>query len=475
MDTGEPHDPHLALPRPALDALAAFDGPVLVDLDETLYLRNSTEDFIDSARPGILVMLVLKLLEIVAPWRWTGGHETRDVWRVRLVGALFPWVWPAWRARCRPLAAEHGNAALLSALATRQPLPIVVTVGFLPVVTPLIAALGLAGARVVAARPDRFSDRSEGKLALAAGALGQDLVRQSMVITDSVADRPLLDACAQPLRVIWPEARYRPAFAGIYYPGRYILKVKRPDDRLYIARSILWEDFTLWVLCSVWVAALPVAHLAGLLLLLVSFWAIYERGYVDNDLVAERFEASPTLSRTFGKTEVATPSVEPWLWAAGCGTAAIVALRWPQVPAWSDPVAWAGVLLATWLWFRLYNRFDKATRVWLYLGLQLARSAAFLVLVPVVVLAPVAIAAHAFAKWLPYILYRAGRETRDWPGIPTHLVRVLCFAALALVLVAAEGPQAVFQASSVALLLFFAFKARREFMAVVRSARRIDR
>ena len=279
----------MASPTEALEALASFKGPVLLDLDETLYLRNSTEDFIDSAWPGILVLAVLKVLDILRPWRLTGGPETRDVWRVRLVRALFPWVSLAWRTRCKALAARFANRKLIDAAMRHSPGPTIVTVGFRPIVTPLIAELGLSAAPIVAAGL-RFSDRSDGKLRLAVNALGEDTVRQSLVITDSISDLPLLEACMRPLRVVWPLAFYRPAFSGLYYPGRYLMKVKRPDDRLYIVRSILWEDFTLWILCSVALAAAPVLHVAGLLLLLVSFWCIYERGYVDNDLVAHRFE-----------------------------------------------------------------------------------------------------------------------------------------------------------------------------------------
>ena len=39
-------------PDPVIEAILTHRGPVLLDLDETLYLRNSTEDFIDSARPA---------------------------------------------------------------------------------------------------------------------------------------------------------------------------------------------------------------------------------------------------------------------------------------------------------------------------------------------------------------------------------------------------------------------------------------
>src|SRR5258708_35924997 len=61
-----------ASPDAALAAVRAHDGPVVVDLDETLYLRNSTEDFIDCAWPGLLALLLLQVLDLLQPWRLTG-------------------------------------------------------------------------------------------------------------------------------------------------------------------------------------------------------------------------------------------------------------------------------------------------------------------------------------------------------------------------------------------------------------------
>ena len=78
-------------PDVALAAVKTYEGPVLVDLDETLYLRNSTEDFISCAWPGLLALLVLKVLDLLKPWRLTGGTETRDTWRVRAISVFLPW------------------------------------------------------------------------------------------------------------------------------------------------------------------------------------------------------------------------------------------------------------------------------------------------------------------------------------------------------------------------------------------------
>jgi len=264
--------PHDASPETAIGAILDFGGPVLLDLDETLYLRNSTEDFIDSARPRLPALLLMRMLDVIRPWRWTGGETTRDVWRVRFISICFPWTGNRWKNRVVGLAKNFTNLRLMAAL-TPGTTPIILTAGFHPIVAPLVAALGLPQAQIVAARLSTFADRRDGKLHLAVGALGDDTIRRALVLTDSAQDLTLLDACARPLRTVWPEAHHRRALSGVYMPGQYLTQVKRPGQR-YIFRGILQEDFAFWVLSSIPLAALPVLHVLGLLFLLVSFWAI---------------------------------------------------------------------------------------------------------------------------------------------------------------------------------------------------------
>jgi hypothetical protein len=444
----------------------------LLDLDETLYLRNSTEDFIDSARPPLAALLLMRVLDFIKPWRWTGGETTRDVWRVRLISACFPWTGSRWKNRVASLARDFTNLRLMAALKTPGTAPIITTTGFQPIVAPLVAALGLPQARIVAARLWTFADRRDGKLQLAIGALGDDTVRRALVLTDSAQDLTLLNACARPLRTVWPEAHYRRALSGVYLPGQYLTHVKRPGAR-YIVRGILQEDFAFWVLSSVALAALPLLHVLGLLFLLVSFWAIYERGYVDNDLIAARFEASPKLSAAFLESPVATPRWQPWIWAIACSAIAIVLLRWPVTPVPADFAAWAAALLATYGWFTMYNRFDKGTRVWMFAGLQLARSAAFVALVPIAPIGAAALGAHVLAKWVPYYVYRLGGK--EWPEAPFHLIRLLFFAVLALLLGFSLGLPALWNWTALALLAWNFFRARQELAAALKMAERLDR
>ena len=464
--------PHDVSPETAIAAILDHGGPVLLDLDETLYLRNSTEDFIDSARPCLPALLLMRILDVIKPWRWTGGEATRDVWRVRLISMCFPWTVTRWESRVAGLAKSFTNLRLLEAVKAPGTIPIITTVGFEPIVAPLVAALGLPDAQIVAARLSTFADRRDGKLHLAVGALGDDTVRRALVLTDSAQDLTLLDACARPLRAVWPEACHRHALSGVYLPCQYLTHVKRPGAR-YIVRGILQEDFAFWVLSSIALAALPVLHVLGLLLLLVSFWAIYERGYVDNDLIAARFEANPKLSAAFVDSPVATPRWQPWIWAFACGAGAIVALRWPVAPASVDFVTWAAVLLGTHGWFTMYNRLDKGARVWMFAGLQFARSAAFVALVPIGVMGAIALGAHVLAKWVPYYVYRLGGK--EWPEAPFHLIRLLFFVVLALLLGSAQGFSSLLSGTALGLLAWNLFRARQELATAIAAATRLDR
>ncbi|SHG98855.1 hypothetical protein SAMN04488068_2127 [Hydrocarboniphaga daqingensis] len=443
-----------------------------MDLDETLYLRSSTEDFIDCAYPAVVAAVLMQGLDWIKPWRWSGGEATRDVWRVRLILLVFPWTLLRWRYRLPVLLHAYTNVPLADLIRRHRAMTVIVTMGFRCIVTPLIVRLQLGQSRIVAVRVSTCRDRLRGKLDLARDAVGASTVRRSLVLTDSLDDLALLDACRVPLRTRWPAARYRQALSAVYLPGRYLTRVKRPGER-YIVRGILQEDFAFWLLASAGVALVPVMHSLGLLLLLMSFWTVYESGYVDNDRIAARYEAQPKLSATFATSTVPTPALQPWLWAAALAVAALALLRWPARAQAADLVVWMLLLVATRVWFALYNRLDKASRIWLFPGLQLARAAAFVVLVPIVPIASAALGAHVLAKWLPYYVYRLG--VSGWPETRVCLTRLLFFVVLATLLGLSLGWAHTINTTSAALLAWNLYRARDELRATLRSAHRIDR
>ena len=458
-------------PDAALAAVRAHSGPLLIDLDETLYLRNSTEDFIDCVRPGMLGLLLLRVLDALKPWRLT-GNDTRDTWRACAISTFFPWTHWRWRARVPFLAERYVNRELRAALKARAQPPVILTTGFKSIVAPLLAAMGFTDVPLIAARIYSFADRRHGKLRMATRELGAETVGRCLVLTDSINDLEVLQSCARPLRTVWPQASYQRALRSTYLPGEYISQIKRPGDR-YIFHGILMEDFAFWLLSSIGLAVNPTSHLVGLLLLLLSFWAVYERGYVDNDLIASRDEADPKLNAAFGSALVATPAVQPWIWALLAGAAGVAILHPEQMAFAIHFARWVAVLILTYACFWFYNRFDKMTRVWLYPLLQFARSAAFTAVVPIEPAGVAALGAHILSRWVPYQVYRA--TSGRWPNTQLELVRLITFVLLSLLIVCAFGLSALLTWSASALLLWNVFRARRDIYAVFISARRLDR
>ncbi len=309
-------------------------GPVLIDLDETLYLRNSTEDFIDCAHPALAALL------LNAPAR-CGSTLAVDRGRShprRVAGTLYHAVlsldpFGLGEARCIPRrqrgerashyhpqqpvrsaglrSAGHCNGGLRS---DRRAAGCGADAGF---------TAGHRRAALCLRRPPR----GQGPLVVA--KLGPGIIERALVLTDSEQDAELLAASAVPLRVIWPQARFRPAHSGVYLPGQYISQVKHRGER-YLFRGILQEDFALWVLASLTFTQ-PLLHIVGLLFLLLSFWAIYERGYVDNDSIAARFEREPALSKAYFESPVATPRAMPGF---GRWSAARSGLRYCGARTW---------------------------------------------------------------------------------------------------------------------------------------------
>ncbi len=471
MTSADNTSPFDTTPTDACNIIASFGGGVLVDLDETLYLRNSTEDFLSCARPGLLALIALRVLDAFRPWRFFGGEATRDIWRLRTIILLFPWTMRVWRKQALRLGVRHRNNVLAAVLMNRPDPPTILTVGFMPIVQPLLAAMGFASFPLIAARLSTFADRQAGKLAMAINTLGEGRVRSSLVLTDSRDDLPILELCTRPLRVEWPGARYLRALSSVYLPGQYITHVKRPGER-YIVRGILQEDFSFWVLSSVALAANPFAHVAGLIFLLISFWTVYELGYVDNDRVAHKFEMSPKLSEQFWSSPVATPTWQPWGWSL---LSAVCAIGLINQPASYNPIQliqWLVLLLGTYGWFWLYNRYDKATRIWMFTGLQFARSAAFLAVVPCMEIGVAAVGAHILARWVPYFFYRSG--AKNWPGGPSQLIRLLFFLVLALLLAVVVDLSIIANWTTAAILGWCMYRARHELRDVIQKAGRID-
>jgi hypothetical protein len=457
----------------ALRAAASYDGPAIIDLDETLYLQNSTTNFLDCAAPGVAALVMLKLFDIIAPWRRTGGRATRDAWRVRLIMVVFPWTLARWQARCREQAAMLTNRPLLEALRSRGRPFIVATNGFYPIVQPLLMAMGCADVELIACRLDEPSDRLGGKADLVTARLGSAVMAEALVITDSADDIDILQHCRTPCLTRWASAFNPRPFGRVYLPGLYTAVVKRANPGGF---NMVLVNQTFWLLIPLTSGHFSARILAASVPFFWSFWAVYEAGYRDNDLCAARYEDDPVLAPGFATFRHEHFELKAGLFALGLAAAGVLAIGAPG-QGWLA-LAWVALLIVTRVTFWFYNRFDKSTRVWFYLPMQLQREAGFLLFATANAAGISAVVARALAKWIEYIVYRHARTVgvKGFTKMPLRFYRLLIFCVLTAATLATGGAvNANMAVTSVLLLVLFLANARTEILAVVRAAHRLDR
>lgn len=192
---------------------------LLVDFDETLWMRNSTEMFLSQARPAFLAAAVLRVLDLSRPWRVLFGRRRgrhfRDWFRVSAVLILMPWSYLGWRRMAPRIGAEFANARLenliLGHAAKRV---VIVSNGFRILIAPLTVSMRLAEAELIAAPITHGGFwRARGKTRAAEDRLPGNMLDDAVFITDHEDDSELLARVGTGVLCVWPDARYERAFA----------------------------------------------------------------------------------------------------------------------------------------------------------------------------------------------------------------------------------------------------------------------
>jgi hypothetical protein len=213
---------------------ATTETPRILDFDETLFLRNSTAEYLNSLRPRLIGLLLLIILKLIRPWKWLPqpfrGIQIRDWFLVLIPTILLPWTLLLWQKQAQKLAENYGNGELITAV-NHNPLPpiIVASLGFNFIINPILKHLPLRHDLMVGCRFwQGAKDRGKGKLLMLQEALSDSELQSAIVITDSEDDLPLLHIVAQPCLIIWSLAQYIPPFQDILsvLKGKK-LKVKR--------------------------------------------------------------------------------------------------------------------------------------------------------------------------------------------------------------------------------------------------------
>ena len=475
---------------------AADNTPVIVDLDETIFLRNSTEEYLNTLQPRVLGCLLLKILNFIKPWNLLPskikGEISRDWIRVGVASLIFPWTLISWQWQAKKLAQSYANTTLIQALIQNKNLRVILlTNGFDFIVNPLSKHLPITFNDVIACRFwQGATDRQRGKKFLLTTFLGSDEVAKAIAVTDSTNDYPLLEVVAMPCLVIWQEAKYVPAMADTYIPLLYLERAKRPNKK-YFLKVILYDDFLVLILALSWLSIHPILHSISMLFLMLSFWCIYELGYVENDIIAEKFEKNPQLSETYQRYQKSIDVKKAWLWAIFLAIPGLVILALSKLifnqTNFADTVRtidikivlvnmtlWVGFLVIVRGTFWMYNYVDKQTRTWLYFILQVYKSFGFLIVTPINIIGVTLFASKAICAWVPYFIYRFTKSA--WPeDLPIHVLRTFLFGFLIIAItLGTQSISILVSWQTLAILLFCAYRARRQFLKIIQQVHLIS-
>lgn len=290
---------------------------VFVDFDYSLFLSNSTEEFLGCAKPAFLAAFILKLLAFFRPWfllsRDRGYFVWRDAIRVWTILILMPWTLLRFKRDAPKLFERYLNHELGETLKhSKQADVVVISFGFAFIIRQLIAGSPFAHSTLVASsiwHPARL--RQQGKLAhLADNCIAAD-PETDIVITDCEKDdADLLATFNNGFHVRWPNEKTQGVHQGIYIPFYYLAKIKRSPE--FLLKSTLLEEYPIFVLAFLLYQPLHWQIMVSGSLLFLAFLIIYEIGYHENDHIGARYERAPKLSEEFARQR--SYRVEPYAW-----------------------------------------------------------------------------------------------------------------------------------------------------------------
>jgi hypothetical protein len=327
-------------------------------------------------------------------------------------------------------------------------------------------------------------DRASGKKALVERQLGKPSLSKSLCITDSYDDLDLLESVKKPCFVLWPQAEYVRAMADFYIPLFYTQKVKRPGKN-YIIKVLLLEDFVPIVLATSWLATNPFLHLLGLTFLITSLWCIYEIGYMENDLIAEKYEDDPKLSETYMKQKSRISFWLPWPWAIILSVPGILFVKAANEGNKFELISsfslirdinfedlyvlaffWLLVLIAVRLIFMFYNYSNKSMRKWIYPFLQLGRYFSILVVTPTNFVGIMSLLTIIISRWIAYLVYR---YSKTWQNIEIALRPLLFVLFIVSVAIGYRNFLALLDWQTGLIFFVFVLKSSREWEKIIAS------
>lgn len=283
---------------------------------------------------------------------------------------------------------------------------------------------------------------------------------------------------------------------NFYIPFLYSEKVKRPDKNFFLL-TVLGEDLAILLLAFSFAPTPHWSSALGLFLLQASFWCIYEIGYIENDILGEKFEEQAVLSYNYNSYKYSFQLWQPWLWALGLAILGIqvlhqeTALKSIQIPLAifgndhhelfliaGSFLSWAAFLLVLRFLFHTYNHLNKQSRTWFYLLLQTCRYGGYLVLLTTNTVGLVLLVSKILIRSIQYILYRyMGGGNNNWPkDFPRYFFFLLIYLLILTAIAVNEGNLSlIFNYQVLAVIVFCVLRGGKHFQKVFSQFRPVSK
>lgn len=387
---------------------------VFVDFDYTLLSSNSTELFIASCKPALVVGTIEFFVRSCIPWKFSGikhCYRLRDYICVLLIAILTPWNILSWKKNAPAIFSRLSTVDIIDEIRSidRSRL-IIISFGMRFVIRALLAKSTLSDALLVATPvlvPLNYF--RHGKLHVAIKAVGEARTRASTLITDSKDDEDLLSYCSNDILIPQQGISFH-ARERLYIPLRYFSNVKY--GRSYMIDQLLLVDLVVCILSLSTGFSSLVHYLIVCPMFILSLNCIYEIGYFENDMYAATTEATPVLSDSVERYRHYPIAVGSWVWAtifAGVGFALAIELT-TLTPSMALPAAigWAAALVAIRATFFVYNRLSPHRRTLVYPLLQALKYGSIFFVFRATVLGTILTISQIATLWTNYLIYRFG-------------------------------------------------------------------
>ena len=428
----------------AIEAIqtAADEDTIILDFDKTLFLRDSTTEYLNAVSPRPLGALYLLAIDVIRPWqwlsRWIDEEAAASPISAFLLTLLCPWTLFVWRVRAKQIAKAHWNKELIAAIAQRPSAKVVIlTSGISWIVNPLLKHLP----NEVAGKIERptisyfwqaLTDSAASRLQRVQKALGRRTLTRAVLVTADRQNTALLSAVKIPLLVHWPKFEHVPAMSDVYVPLVYSERVKNPG-KSHIMKRVIAGHWAFLAIAFSFLSHHFLLNAFSLLLLTISYWCVYEIGYWENDVVGDKYESKPKLSETFAlyKDKLRLDTSAPWCWAIGLAVPALILLKasyldepvltavenaannWQTITA--NSAIWIAFLVAVRATFWMYNQFNEEARIWIYPFLQTQKLFGFAMLASTNIVGSTLLLSLAISRWLHYTIYRCGGDRDRFP------------------------------------------------------------